>query len=206
EQELLLINEELHKEIHQRSQIEESYRAFVEQSAEGIYLVEMAEPISTTIPEDEQIAAYYSKTYLRQCNDALAQMYGFTSASEKIGAKLDNVLPSSDPRSIEYLRAFIRSGYHLIDVDSHEVGRDGKPKFFLNNLSGVIKDGFLHRAWGTKRDITNRKLLEMQLTESNSNLEREIEERKQIGYELLRSKVNIQTLLDAIPDLLFRIS
>ncbi|GEM_PF-423399 len=206
EEEFLLINDELRKEIEQRGRIEESYRAFVEQSAEGIYLMEAARPIPTTLPEDEQIAAYVNTTRLAQSNDTLAQMYGFTSASELIGAKLYTVMPASGPHNVEYLRAFIRAGYRLTDVESHEVDRDGKPKYFLNNLCGVIKDGALHRAWGTQRDITKRKLLEMKLTEVNSNLENEIEERKQIGYELLKSKVNVQTLLDAIPDLLFRMN
>lgn len=206
DEEVRRLTEELNKERSERGHLEESYHAFLKQSAEGIYLMETDAPIPTTISEEEQIAAYFNTTRLAQCNDALAQMYGYRGAAEIIGSKLYTVMPASDPQNVEYLRAFIRSGYRLTNVESHEVDKDGNPKYFLNNLTGIIKDGFLHRAWGTQRDITSRKLLEMQLTEINANLESEIEERKLIGYELLKSKVNIQTLLDAIPDLLFRLN
>jgi hypothetical protein len=34
------------------------------------------------------------------------------------------------------------------------------PKYFSNNLVGIVEDGFLVRAWGNQRDITERKQAE----------------------------------------------
>src|SRR5207253_2274546 len=47
-----------------------------------------------------------------------------------------------------------------------EVDRDGNPKYFLNNLIGIIEGEHLLRAWGTQRDITERKQVEESLSKS----------------------------------------
>ncbi|MFH7026504.1 MAG: PAS domain S-box protein [Heteroscytonema crispum UTEX LB 1556] len=154
---------------------EERYRAFVEQSSEGIWCFELAEPISPNSPEDEQIQHFYRYAYLAECNNVMAQMYGFSCAEELIGAKLEDFNLPSDPHNIEYLRSFIRSGYRLIDGESHEVDKDGNSKYFLNNLVGIVENGVLVRAWGTQRDITERKQTEDALRHSEKQFRRLVE-------------------------------
>jgi PAS domain S-box-containing protein len=139
---------------------EERYRAFIEQTSEGIWRFELAEPIPAAMPEDQQIERFYATAFLAECNDAVARMYGFSRSSELVGARLGDLLPRSDPANIEYLRAFIRSGYRLMDAESHEVDRDGRPRYFLNNLIGILAGGNLLRAWGTQRDITESRQAE----------------------------------------------
>jgi PAS domain S-box-containing protein len=139
---------------------EERYRAFIEQSSEGVWRVEVDEPIPVSLPADEQIDHFYAQARLAECNDAMARMYGFEHASELLGATLPDLLPRSDPANIEFLRAFIDSGYRLYDAESHEIDRHGRPRYFLNNLVGILEDGHLVRAWGTQRDVTDRKLVE----------------------------------------------
>jgi signal transduction histidine kinase len=68
--------------------------------------------------------------------------------------------------NLEYLRSFVRAGYRLTDSESLERDAAGRPKHFLNNLIGVIEDGHLVRVWGTQRDITERKQLELQLRQA----------------------------------------
>ncbi|HEY0458119.1 MAG TPA: PAS domain S-box protein [Pyrinomonadaceae bacterium] len=139
---------------------QELYRVFVSQSSEAIWRIEMENPLATTLPADEQIELFYRDAYLAECNQAMARMYGFDSAEEIIGARLGDLLIREDAANVEYLRAFVNSKYRLEDAESHEVDRDGNPKFFLNNLIGIIENGFLVRAWGTQRDITERKEIE----------------------------------------------
>ncbi|MDQ3589251.1 MAG: PAS domain S-box protein [Actinomycetota bacterium] len=165
--------EEAQKEIAERKRAEEElrrseerYRTFVEQSTEGIWRVEFEQPIPTDGPEDEQIDLLYRHGYLAECNDTMAQMYGYGRAEEIVGAPLDNLLPRSVPENVEYLRSAIRSGYRLTDAESQETDKGGDDKYFLNNLSGIVEDGFLLRAWGTQRDITERKRAEEALKES----------------------------------------
>jgi PAS domain S-box-containing protein len=149
---------------------EERYRAFVEQSSEGIYCCEFHEPISVTLSEDEQIDLFYKYSYIAESNDAFAQMYGLASAGEIKGKPVGELLTRSDPRNIEYLRAFVLSGYHLTDVESHELDHEGNSKYFLNNLIGIIEKEMVVRVWGTQRGITDRKLAEKELEDQKERL------------------------------------
>ncbi|MEP6901767.1 MAG: PAS domain S-box protein [Actinomycetota bacterium] len=139
---------------------EEHYRAFIKQSSEAIWRIELDEPISVNLSIDEQIENFYSYSFLAECNEVMAKMYGFESADKIVGARLGDLLPPKDKNNIEYLRAFINSEYRLEDAESHEVDREGNPKVFLNSLVGIVENGFLTRAWGTQRDITERKEIE----------------------------------------------
>src|SRR5215203_692937 len=139
---------------------EERYRSFVEHSTEGIWRFELEEPIPTDLSPDEQVERFYRHGYLAECNDAMARMYGYARAEEIVGARLGDLLPSSIPENVQYLKDFVRSGYRLADTESKEVDRHGDTKYFLNNLIGIVENGSLMRAWGTQRDITERKQAE----------------------------------------------
>jgi PAS domain S-box-containing protein len=141
---------------------EERYRRFVAQSSEGIWRIELDAPAPVSLPPDAQIAHFYRHAYLAECNDAMARMYGYGAAGELVGARLGDLLPLSDPGNAAYLRAFIAAGYRLTDAESHEADRDGNPRSFLNNLVGVVEDGHLVRAWGTQRDVTERRRTELE--------------------------------------------
>jgi signal transduction histidine kinase len=136
---------------------EERYRAFIELTTDAVWRIELDRPIAVSLPVDEQIDRFYQDARLAECNDAMARMYGFGQASDMLGARLGDLLPREDPSNVEYLRDFILSGYQLADAESNEVDREGRPRFFVNNLLGVVQDGLLVRAWGSQRDVTERR-------------------------------------------------
>ncbi|MFN2432765.1 MAG: PAS domain-containing protein, partial [Gemmatimonadota bacterium] len=144
---------------------EERYRSFVANSAEGVWRIELRESLAIGVPEDEQIEHMYRYAFLAECNDAMARMYGFGGAEDLVGIRLEDLLVRSDPDNLEYLRAFIRSGYRLADAESHEMDRNGNAKIILNSLTGLVRDGLLLRAWGVQRDITDRKRIEAERLE-----------------------------------------
>jgi PAS domain S-box-containing protein len=150
---------------------EERYRAFIEQSSEGIWRFELDRTIPTSLPAEEQVDLTYRHAYLAECNDAMARMYGFESAADLIGARLADMMPSSDATNVDYLRSFFRSGFRLNNAESHEIDRQGNPKYFLNNLIGIVENGGLVRAWGTQRDITEQKRAEENLRISRERLD-----------------------------------
>jgi hypothetical protein len=69
-------------------------------------------------------------------------MYGFASADDIVGVRLDALLVRSDPDNLTFLRNFVRSDYRLVDAESHEVDRQGNTKIFLNTFVGIVENGY----------------------------------------------------------------
>jgi len=142
---------------------EERYRAFVEQSSEGIFRMEYAPPVPCHLSASEQFALALKNGYLAECNDALARMYGRESAQEMIGKPLSEFLVLHDPVTREFMEDYIRSGYRITDQESREVDAQEQKKIFRNTMMGTVIDGHWVRTWGIARDVTTRVHLEEQL-------------------------------------------
>ncbi|MSR07251.1 MAG: PAS domain S-box protein [Gemmatimonadetes bacterium] len=149
-----------------RHTAEERYRSFIAHSTEAIYRFEVDPPLPVARPEDEQIEHWYRHAYLAECNDAMARMYGYDAAGDLLGTRLGDLLVRTDPTNEEMLRAFIRAGYRLTDTETQDRDREGRPRSFQNSLIGFIEGGQLKRAWGTRRDVTERRDLEAQLRQA----------------------------------------
>lgn len=175
---------------------ENRYRNFVAQSTEAIWCFEADQPISPQLDEAEQIDLALRFGYLTECNDAMARMYGYDTASNLVGAKMGDLMPT--PENQDYLRNFIRSGYRLVDAETEERDRDGNTKYFLNNLVGEMNaNGALCRAWGVQRDITALKHAEL---EREKLLESEREARfvaEQLRSQAERARLRWEFLADA---------
>ena len=139
---------------------EEDYRRFVARSSEGIFREEVDTPLPIDLPEDELIERILLHSYLAECNDAMARMYGFESGEKLVGKRLTELLPPDNARNIEMTREYIRSGFRLIDRESHEVDMAGNPKVFRNSILGIVENGRLVRTWGIQRDVTEQWRLE----------------------------------------------
>ncbi len=135
---------------------EESYRLLVDESCDGIFCVEMDSPMPVDLPEEEQIQHIIRDSYVADCNDSQARMYGLNSAHDLIGKRITDMVPPEDPKNIELTRAFIRSGYRVMQRKSYELDANGNPKVFLNSMTGVVVDGKLVLTWGVQSDVTER--------------------------------------------------
>jgi PAS domain S-box-containing protein len=161
---------------------EERYRTFIEQSTEGIWRFEFDRPMPVEAAEDEQIERFYRYGYLAECNDAMARLYGFERAEEIVGTKLDGLLPRSVPENVEFLRAVIRSDYRLTDAELHEVAGDGRDRYLLKSFTGIVEDGFLVRAWGTERDVTESREASRKLAEAEARFRTLVEQVPAVIY------------------------
>jgi len=146
-------------------ELPERYRAF-EKSAEGLWIFESAEPVSVTDSPDTIIEYWKKKSYLVECNDNLARMYGFSKAEELIGVSLDQMMDFSDSQKVDNLKQFIRNDFQTTTVETKEFDRNGKAKYFLNQMTGIVENGKVKRVWGTQQDITEQRQAEQQLLES----------------------------------------
>ncbi len=162
--ELHATQESLREDIRRRELVEvalrkseDRYRAFVEQSTEGVLCFEYEPPISTHLPVEEQIELMYRQARLSECNDVMAQMYGYERSEQLVGAAPEIFAPRNDPQLADYFRAFIENDYRVTDWESREVDKHGNTRFFVTNRSGIVEGGLLKRSWGTQRDVTERK-------------------------------------------------
>jgi PAS domain S-box-containing protein len=142
---------------------EERYRAFVQQSSEGILRFEFLEPVPVKLPVEQQVKHAFKYGFLAECNEIVARVYGYNSADEIVGMRLSEFLPETDSKNVEYMRKFIESGYRLTDAETERTDKDGNKKFLLNNLVGIIEDEQIIRAWGIQRDLTQTRIADEEL-------------------------------------------
>lgn len=161
---------------------EERYRAFVSQSSEGIWRIEFDHPVAISWPESEQLDRAYEWGYIEECNDATAQMHGYSSADQLKNSRLGDVLARSQAFNDAHLRAFIQSGYRLANAEWRQEDSQGDAKYFLRNMLGIVENDHLVRIWGTQQDITHRKQVEEALSRKSTDLERSNSDLQQFAY------------------------
>src|ERR1035438_9104389 len=101
-------------------------------------------------------SAHPPRLLLGRGNDAMARMYGLTSGRELLGKRLMEMLDPKDPRNIELAREYVRSGFHILERESHETDIHGNPRVFRNSMIGIVESGKLVRTWGIQRDVTEQ--------------------------------------------------
>lgn len=136
---------------------DETFRTFAALTSEGIWHVVATPPIQVTLPVGAQVRLILDSARLVGCNDAMVRMFGRTDRRQLAGWSVRDFLLEDDPPNVEYLAAFVRAGYRLDGFESVQRTPDGGRRNFVNSLVGVVQDGVLVEAWGSRRDITERK-------------------------------------------------
>ncbi len=143
------------------------YSSFIKYSSEGIYLFEMNKPMPLSLPVKEQINRLYHDGYIRTCNDAFAKMYGYQNGEEMVGIDQQTLHGSdNDPKNIDLLLRFIKSGYRIMNDVSKEIDKDGNSLYISNNVVGIVENGYFLRTWGSQRNITSQILAQQKIEES----------------------------------------
>lgn len=171
------VGRDVTEEVLAKRKLEEAegrYRAFIRNSSEAIFRIEVDPPIDVDLPPEEQARLIVERGVIAEVNDAFSQMYGRDAAEDSVGMSLMQLF-NNDPDMIEATQRNIadlaRQGYQISDLVSHEVKADGTPVTFSNNTVGIVEDGRLTRIWGTQRDVTSQRRAEQKLRETNTMLE-----------------------------------
>jgi PAS domain S-box-containing protein len=149
---------------------EERYRSFVVNSSEGIWRLEIEQPIDTTLPPDEQITLFYKYGYIAECNDENARMHGHKRADDMVGVRFGQLKLATHPTNVQTMRKLISSGYRLLDLETEYFDANGKTRYLATNLIGIVINNRLLRIWGVQRDRTEHRTAELKLEYSLSQL------------------------------------
>ena len=136
-------------------QSDDRYRAFIAMSTEGIWRGDITPPVPVSMPVAEQVNTFIENLRIAECNDALARIYGFTSATEIVGRRTREFYDLEQVHDV--LEKFVSSGYALHDYETRQYDRHGGEIWISSTLVGVVEDGRVGRLWGTRRDITEKK-------------------------------------------------
>ena len=137
-----------------RDKYEEFFRLLFLQSEKGVWLAQFDKPMPINIPIEQQEEHLMKHAYLSDCNIAFVKMYGYEDPKEMIGARFPQLFDNAEAANLENLRLFLRSDYRINQVETCEIGKNITQKYFLNDVIGVVEDGYLVRVWGLQEEIT----------------------------------------------------
>ena len=146
---------------------EERYRGFLASSTEGIWRMEFDPPVPVALPAQAQVDAMFERGRFAECNEVMARMYGLAAPAQVVGRALALAFEPQDPQAHACLLGLAQAGHCAAEVESTQRDAAGRPRWFATNLTGVVENAQLVRAWGTQRDISDRKRAEAALLESD---------------------------------------
>ncbi|MBE9139790.1 PAS domain-containing protein [Nodosilinea sp. LEGE 07088] len=208
-QELERLNGELQKAIARLTESEERYRTLFEISSEGIYRFEFDQPISLTLPENEQIRLVLRHAYHAEGNQTLAAMYGFESPEAMVGLRmLDEMHIEGSEQNLAFISAWVKNKHQIRNYESEEHDRHGDPRYFLNNVTSIIRDGYVYGGWASQLDITELRLAQQALLRAEQERSQELErlngELQQAIDRLTESEERYRTLFEISSEGIYR--
>ena len=154
-----------------RSQIvleesEKRYRAFVENSSEGIFRFELDCPLPENLTMEEQVTTFLDHGFISEANEATVRMLGFSDIRDLLNLNVREFVGRIDLDAANVMRDFIQNDYRLSDKEVLWNSFHGGTKILRTNVIGIWGSHNSFRAWGTIHDVTEEREKEEALRES----------------------------------------
>jgi PAS domain S-box-containing protein len=166
---LLLVGRDITERGRMEQALEDSqrrYQDFISRSLDAVWRIEFEPPLAVDQPEEEFLASLLRRGRLAETNDAGALFFGFASAADVIGKSLNDLTRESDQGRLASYRSMVQGGFRPRTIAFQTAGPDGKPRYLLRTEVPMVQEGRLVRVWGMTRDITELRLVEEALRES----------------------------------------
>ena len=201
--ELECLNAKLQQALKELSESEKRYRTLFELSNEGIYRFEIEQPISISLPIEEQVNIALQHYRFAEANEAYYAQIGVSNMDELVQFTLRDFHGNLEQNRQVNL-AIMQNGYQIKNAETEETNALGKRKFFLNNIVCDVREGFVLGGWCMQTDITELKQAQLALLEAERQRVAQLEESNQIlslRDRWLEATANAANQLLATPDL-----
>lgn len=154
---VMFVVSDITETITHAQQLEESearYRAFIANSTDAIWRYDVFPPIDVSLPVNLQVEQILKRAHLAEANEKMARLFGVKNVKEVLGLPLHrngSITNKSD------ITSFIENQYKMEDLEFTRIDEFGRKTWMQSSAIGIVENGFLVRAWGTTRDITDKK-------------------------------------------------
>jgi signal transduction histidine kinase len=149
---------------------DERYRAFVANSSEAIFRMELLEPMPVTLSPDDQVSWVRKQGVVAECNTAFMVALGMKdSPGPVVGTRLADH-PTWSKAYVDRVREAIRNGYQIRNIEHVVHGPYGLDRVLLISMIGIVENGRVLRFWGSGRDITAMREAENALAQHDAQL------------------------------------
>lgn len=163
----------LHAQKEELQASQERYQAFLTQSTDAIYRLDLEAPMKLDLSPQEQKQYILEQSFLAECNPIFAKIYENDHSNELLQNKLSELHNIETANTyIELIEKLVNSNFRITNYETTEPSIDGEERYFMNAMIGILEDGQLVRIWGTKTDITRMKQYERELVEAREMAEK----------------------------------
>jgi signal transduction histidine kinase len=172
----------------------ERYHNFIEQSSEAVWRIELAVPMESDLPANEQIAWLREHAYVAEYNLLYLRLNRLQGLPEG-DARLWRADVPWSAIYLEYIGTAPRESYSK-DGLQFTLSSDSRQLTFITGFRGVIEDGKLVRVWCVARDITDLVDLNHRLRQKQDRLQ--VYARQLVGAEERARRATAVDLHDGI--------